>query len=677
MADAQIRAVITAEDKASGVIQNFSSSLQSLATVAGGVFALDKVLGFGEEVINAFNQADKATTELNAVLQSTGDISGVTAKQAEDLATSLSQVTTFSKTTTLAAEDVLLRFTNIGQSIFPQTLKATQDLATGLGTDLSSAAAIVGRALDAPANASRSLRSAQIVLNSSQQEYIKTLTEAGKGEQAQAYILDILTTKFGGLSTAVGQTFGGQVKILQNNLELIKEQMGSVISNAIGPFVDMISNYVSHNQEFISALGIAAIAAMGFAAAMIAVAGAIALALAISTPFLVVLLALSAIVGVTVFKAVENFQGKMAQTTKDFATGSKSIANNGAQNFGTAGKAASDLAQKLADIDEQMNKTTRDFREQVAQIAQDHQQKVTDLKQQLGDETNSFDKAQTDQTRSHEQKTRDLESQIRALQITNSQADQQRINDLRVTLAQEDEAYQKDTANAQQAHATKLSDLQTKLDAETAFLVKHGDDIAAVQNVQLLDELDKLKRSHMEQMAEFNKQKDRAIKSAADTTSGMANQFNGLPGQINGNLLGGVGSQLGHDMAQALKDSFVAAVRNLPQDLHNWANDIAGWLNKVSHGGLVGSAFNSVPIPNFRAEGGPVSGGSPYIVGEQGPELFVPSSSGSIVPNNKMGTININLNAQAFMGSQVEARKFAQTIANHLQDIAGMKGATV
>lgn len=34
-----------------------------------------------------------------------------------------------------------------------------------------------------------------------------------------------------------------------------------------------------------------------------------------------------------------------------------------------------------------------------------------------------------------------------------------------------------------------------------------------------------------------------------------------------------------------------------------------------------------------RASGGPVSAGSPYIVGEQGPELFVPGMSGAIIPN--------------------------------------------
>lgn len=37
-----------------------------------------------------------------------------------------------------------------------------------------------------------------------------------------------------------------------------------------------------------------------------------------------------------------------------------------------------------------------------------------------------------------------------------------------------------------------------------------------------------------------------------------------------------------------------------------------------------------------RAEGGPVGGKMPYIVGEQGPELFVPKVDGTIVPNHEL-----------------------------------------
>ena len=49
-----------------------------------------------------------------------------------------------------------------------------------------------------------------------------------------------------------------------------------------------------------------------------------------------------------------------------------------------------------------------------------------------------------------------------------------------------------------------------------------------------------------------------------------------------------------------------------------------------------------------RAMGGPVSAGTTYLVGENGPELFTSATSGSIIPNNKMGggsnTFNITVN---------------------------------
>jgi hypothetical protein len=63
--------------------------------------------------------------------------------------------------------------------------------------------------------------------------------------------------------------------------------------------------------------------------------------------------------------------------------------------------------------------------------------------------------------------------------------------------------------------------------------------------------------------------------------------------------------------------------------------------------GLVGKAVTAVGIPGFKAIGGSVQSDQPYIVGERGPEMFVPSRSGSIVPNNKMGGgINISVDAR-------------------------------
>ena len=48
---------------------------------------------------------------------------------------------------------------------------------------------------------------------------------------------------------------------------------------------------------------------------------------------------------------------------------------------------------------------------------------------------------------------------------------------------------------------------------------------------------------------------------------------------------------------------------------------------------LSGFSFGNLFSGLFRAEGGPVSAGQPYIVGERGPEWFVPSRSGTVLPN--------------------------------------------
>ena len=68
--------------------------------------------------------------------------------------------------------------------------------------------------------------------------------------------------------------------------------------------------------------------------------------------------------------------------------------------------------------------------------------------------------------------------------------------------------------------------------------------------------------------------------------------------------------------------------------------------------GFFGKAFGY----SKRAAGGPVTGGTPYVVGEKGPELFVPGSSGNIVPNHEMGGANIVVNVDA-SGSEVEGNE--------------------
>ena len=77
-----------------------------------------------------------------------------------------------------------------------------------------------------------------------------------------------------------------------------------------------------------------------------------------------------------------------------------------------------------------------------------------------------------------------------------------------------------------------------------------------------------------------------------------------------------------------------------------------------------------LPVGGARAAGGPVDAGTPYLVGEQGPELFVPGAAGAIAPNAALARPAITLNvtardAQSFLKSETQvaamlARAFAR-----------------
>ena len=78
-----------------------------------------------------------------------------------------------------------------------------------------------------------------------------------------------------------------------------------------------------------------------------------------------------------------------------------------------------------------------------------------------------------------------------------------------------------------------------------------------------------------------------------------------------------------------------------------------------------------------RRTGGQVTGGTPYMVGEQGKEMFVPNQSGTIVPNDKLSggqTINVIINANDTQGFDELLVKRRATIVNVINDALNSQG---
>jgi len=87
----------------------------------------------------------------------------------------------------------------------------------------------------------------------------------------------------------------------------------------------------------------------------------------------------------------------------------------------------------------------------------------------------------------------------------------------------------------------------------------------------------------------------------------------------------------------------------------------------------VNSLLTSI-FPGFpgRAAGGPVSKGKSYIVGERGPEMFTPASSGNIIPNHDLGggtsvVVNVDASGSAVEGDEAQGRELGRLISVAVQ----------
>ncbi len=95
----------------------------------------------------------------------------------------------------------------------------------------------------------------------------------------------------------------------------------------------------------------------------------------------------------------------------------------------------------------------------------------------------------------------------------------------------------------------------------------------------------------------------------------------------------------------------------------------SGAPNAVAGGGI----FSGAGPFQFRAAGGPVSAGTPYIVGERGPELFMPRTSGSIYPNDAMGmgganiVVNVDAGGSSVGGDPGQANQLGKAIGIAVQ----------
>ena len=129
--------------------------------------------------------------------------------------------------------------------------------------------------------------------------------------------------------------------------------------------------------------------------------------------------------------------------------------------------------------------------------------------------------------------------------------------------------------------------------------------------------------------------------------------------------------------AKSFGDAMNAVLNKIQDKLIELAiDDLFSGINKKDKGGGIGGFIGNI-LGGLFADGGRPPVGKASIVGEKGPELFIPSTAGTIIPNNKLGggdsitnivNVSVDASGSSVEGDDATSQQLGQTIALVVQE---------
>lgn len=259
----ELRVLVTAEvDKAIKNLQNVDKQTESteklfksLGKTITGALSIKALTDFTSKSVAANKVQKESVNVLNSVLDTTGATAWTSAIELQEMAASLQSVSNYGDETTLSMQSVLLGFKNIKGDTFEEATKAILDMATVMHMDLSSAAQVVGKALDDPVNGLTSLSRQGFKFTDAQKQVIQSLLDTGDAAGAQKVILDELNATYGGAAEAaadlwtqtqnsIGDLYEGYGKLFTKFVE------GTGVLSKFKDAVDYLSDAVNNFDQY-------------------------------------------------------------------------------------------------------------------------------------------------------------------------------------------------------------------------------------------------------------------------------------------------------------------------------------------------------------------------------------------------------------------------------------------
>lgn len=222
--------------------------LGNLAKIGGAIAAMRGLQQVINTSIDNYRQSVEAESKLASVLESTGNVLGVTQKELSTYASELQNATGVSDDLITNSQALLATFTKIGSDVFPRATEIALDLSKAFGQDLKSSTIQIGKALQDPIQGVSALRRVGVQLSEEQTDMIKNFVELGDVASAQKVILGELETQVGGVARAFGKTTVGQMDVFKENLGDLSEGLGEAIMVGMAPFVEQANKFFQKNK---------------------------------------------------------------------------------------------------------------------------------------------------------------------------------------------------------------------------------------------------------------------------------------------------------------------------------------------------------------------------------------------------------------------------------------------
>ena len=205
---------------------NTTKMFEKLGKSIASAMSVKAMISFASKSYEAFRTQKEAVSVLESVLKSTGATAWTSSEQLQEMATSLQNITNYGDETILSMHQVLLGFKNIKGDNFEHATKAILDMSTVMKMDLSSAAQVVGKALDDPINGLDSLRRQGFFFTEQQKKMLQSMVESGDIMGAQKIILEELDGSYGGAAKSAAD----MVTQIKNSIGDLYEGYGQIFA---------------------------------------------------------------------------------------------------------------------------------------------------------------------------------------------------------------------------------------------------------------------------------------------------------------------------------------------------------------------------------------------------------------------------------------------------------------